>query len=90
MALGIMQAAGGIGLLVAAAVLYERRKWRVAGLAAAVIAQSLGLSLVPLGYAAIGLAARAVVVLRTDLQRDPRPVSHVEWALLAVYALSLL
>lgn len=85
-----MLAIGGIGLLVASAVLFERREQGVAGIAAAITAQSLGLSLVPLGYAAVGLAARAIVVLRTDLQREPRPVSHVEWALLAAYALSLL
>ena len=85
-----MQTVGGIGLLVAASVLHDRRKWRTAGIAAAVMFQSLGLSFVPVGYAALGLASRTILVLRTELQRDQRPIAQLEGAQIVLYALSFL
>ncbi len=85
-----MQTVGGIGLLVAAAVLHDRRKWRTAGIAAAVMLQSLGLSFVPVGYAALGLASRAISVLRTELQRNQRPITQLEWAQVVLYGLSFM
>lgn len=80
----------GIGLLLFASLLFARTKWGYAGLLSAVAAQSVGLALVPLGAAAVGLSARVTLTLRAELRMEGRPMTRLEWGVLLTYGLSLL